>query len=73
MKISVRIKPGSRQEKVVKDPLDGYLVWVREPAKEGKANEAAVRVLAEHFGVAKSCVRIISGNLSRNKVFEILL
>ena len=72
MKISVKVKAGARMEKIEKNPLGGYVVWVRERAKEGKANEAVIKVLAENFGVAKSLVRIISGHTSKNKTFEIV-
>jgi len=71
MKISIKIKPGSKQEKIEKDFLGGYNVWVREPAKEGKANEAAIELLAKHFDVPKSSVNLISGFSSKKKIFEI--
>jgi uncharacterized protein YggU (UPF0235/DUF167 family) len=51
---------------------DGSLhLYVRAPAVEGKANKAAVGLLAEHFGVAKSAVRLAAGATSRFERFEI--
>ena len=47
------------------------MVKVKEPPIEGKANRAVVRVLARHFGVAPSRVRIVSGLTSKDKVIEI--
>ncbi|KKT41370.1 hypothetical protein A2W54_02120 [Candidatus Giovannonibacteria bacterium RIFCSPHIGHO2_02_43_13] len=73
MKVSVKIKPGSKQEKIEKDLLGGYNVWVREPAKDGKANEAAIELLAKHFDVPKSLVNIVSGYSSKKKTFEIAI
>lgn len=53
--ISVRVKPGSRKGPLVETAVDGELtVYVRQPAVEGKANEAVVRLLAKHLGVAPS-------------------
>jgi uncharacterized protein len=39
---------------------------------EGAANEALCDVLAEHFDVKRSQVRIVQGAKSRMKVVEIL-
>jgi len=64
------VKPSSRTEKVSQEG-DSFIVKVKEPPKEGKANEAVIKLLAEHFGVPKSQVRILSGLRSRNKVIDV--
>lgn len=71
MKIRVKVKPNSRTEEVIQEG-DDLTVRVKEPPKEGKANEAVIKLLAEHFGVPKSQVRILSGFKSKNKVVEIV-
>jgi hypothetical protein len=53
------------------ETADGLIVSVRERAIEGAANLACARALAEHFGVAPSLVRLVSGARSRNKLFEV--
>jgi uncharacterized protein (TIGR00251 family) len=70
VKIRAKVIPNSKVEGVVKDG-DGFLVRVKEPAKEGKANRAVIRLLAEHFGVSRGQVVISSGFGSRNKVIEV--
>ena len=67
----MKVKPGSKTEKV--EQLSGreYAVWVKEPAKENKANHAVLRVLAEYLGLPLSRLALISGRTSRNKVVEI--
>jgi len=70
MKIQVKVKPNSRTEEVSQES-ESFIVRVKEPPKEGKANLAVVKLLAEHFGVPKSKVRILSGFGSRNKVVEV--
>lgn len=70
MKIQVKVKPNSRSEEVTQEG-DSFVVKVKEPTKEGKANQAVIRLLAEHFGVPQSQVRILSGFRSRNKVIEV--
>jgi len=64
------VKPSSRTERVSQEG-DSFIVKVKEPPKEGKANEAVIKLLAEHFGVPKSQVRILSGLRSRNKVIDV--
>jgi len=48
-------------------------VAVAAPPEKGKANERLIELLAEHFGVAKSKIRIISEHTKRQKVVEINL
>lgn len=70
--VCVTVKPGSRKGPLVV-PTDGdtLLVHVRERAIEGKATEAAARVLADHFGVPRSRVELVAGATSRVKRFRI--
>jgi len=71
VKISVKVIPNSKTEEVIKEG-DRLLVRVKEPAKEGKANKAVIKLLAGHFGVPQRQVVISSGFGSRNKVIEVL-
>ena len=72
MKISTRLKPNSRHREEVAPNDDGSLtVYTKAPAIEGRANVAAVKLLAKHFGVAPSKVRLVRGAASKYKVFEV--
>ncbi|OGY65066.1 MAG: hypothetical protein A3E64_02185 [Candidatus Harrisonbacteria bacterium RIFCSPHIGHO2_12_FULL_48_16] len=71
MRIIVRIKPSAREEKIEQASESEYKISVKEPAKEGRANWAVERVIARHFGVAISQVRIVSGQTSRQKIVEV--
>ena len=71
MKIQVKVKPNSRSEEVSREG-DSFIVKVKEPPREGKANQAVIRLLAEHLGVPKSRVRIRSGFSSKTKVIEVV-
>ena len=70
MRIQVKVKPNSKTQEVNQEE-DSFTVKVKEPAKEGKANQAVIRLLAEHFSVSKNQVKILSGFRNRNKVIEI--
>jgi len=72
MKILVKTKPNAKMAKVEKISAHQFSVWVKEPAKNNKANEAVCRALADYFGVSASLVRIVSGRISRQKIIEIL-
>ncbi len=72
MIIAVRVKPGSRKGPLVEVGADGELtIYVPERAVDGKANEAVIKLLAGHLGVASSQVRLITGATARMKRFRI--
>lgn len=72
MKINVKAKPGSREEKVEKIDDNNYVVSVKEPPEKGKANDAIRNALAVYFKTGSSRVKIVSGYSSRNKIIEII-
>ena len=79
MKISVIAHPNSkktlpagRQARVEKDLLGVIHIYVNEPPLEGKANNAIREALADYFKVKKSAVFLVSGEKSKNKIFEII-
>ena len=72
MKISVFVKPNSKKGDLVEVASEGLIVFLRAKAVDGAANQALIKALAEHFGVAKSCVTIVAGNRSRHKIVEII-
>ena len=71
MRIFVKAKPNSKEEKVEQIDENNYVVSVKEPPVKGKANEAIRNALAIYFKTASSKVKIISGYNSRNKIIEI--
>jgi uncharacterized protein len=71
VKIFIKAKPNSKEEKVQKIDEINYTVSVTEPPIKGKANEAIRNALAVYFKIASSRVKIVSGFSSRSKVVEI--
>jgi uncharacterized protein YggU (UPF0235/DUF167 family) len=70
--VAAQIKPNSKKGPLVEVLEDGtLLLYVRAPAVEGKANKAAEELLAAHLGLSKRSVRLISGQTSRHKRFEV--
>mgnify|MGYP000227321608 CR=1 FL=1 len=72
MKFSILLKPNSRHREEVVPNNDGSLtIYTKAPAIEGRANTAAAKLLAKHFGVASSKVKLVRGAASKYKVFEV--
>ena len=72
MKFFIQVKPKSSTARVEQKNEKELTVWVREVPEDGKANDAVVRSVAEHFDVAPSRVKILRGATGRKKVVEIL-
>ncbi len=70
MLVKVRVTPNAKRARVLQED-DGLHVWVDAPAVEGKANRRLVEILAKHFGVRKSEIRIVRGEKGRKKVIEV--
>jgi uncharacterized protein (TIGR00251 family) len=71
VRISVRAHPGARREEVRCTGPDSLEVWVRAPARDGRANVDIQRLLSQALSVRKSAVRIVHGQGAREKVFAI--
>lgn len=69
---SVTVKPNSKKGPLVVEEGEGLIVYLREKPIEGEANQALAKLLAEHFGVAKSQITIKSGARGRHKLIEIV-
>ena len=66
----VKLKPGSSQEKIIKNDADGLTVYLRAKPHDGEANEALVKLLSKHFNIPKTSIKITRGVKSRNKTIE---
>ncbi|MDO8560761.1 MAG: DUF167 domain-containing protein [bacterium] len=71
MKITVRTKPGSKTPGIKIISENHFIICVKEPPKEGKANAAVIKALAEHFQIAPTRITLIKGQTSKEKIFNI--
>ena len=72
MLIHVKIKPDSKEDKIVQKNETSFIVHVKEPAEENRANKKMVELMAEKFKVVKSKVRIVTGHHQPSKILDIL-
>lgn len=72
MTVRVKVIPRSASSGVVGTLADGTLrVKVAAVPEGGRANQELCRVLAEHYGVPKSSVRVVSGQTSPLKLVRV--
>jgi uncharacterized protein (TIGR00251 family) len=71
--LAVRAQPGAKKTAIAGIYGEGtgaqLKVAVQAPPLEGRANAALIEFFAETFGLPKSAVELLTGELSRNKVF----
>jgi uncharacterized protein len=71
VRVVLRVRPGAGRTSVG-GSLDGALVVrVGAQAVDGQATEAAMKAVAEAFGVRRRAVSLVSGATSRTKVVEV--
>lgn len=70
MILNVRVTPRARVQKIVADG-DNLRVYTNAAPTDGAANAAVIKMLAKHYGVPKSSIRIVRGETLHDKVIEI--
>ena len=67
----IKVIPNSKINKIVEQKHDFLKIKLTAPAREGKANKALITFLSQEFKIAKSEIRIIKGEKSREKTIKI--
>jgi uncharacterized protein (TIGR00251 family) len=73
MLVRVHVTPNAREARVTKIDEAVFEVKVDAKAMDGRANKRLIEILAEHFGLPKSKIAIVSGAKSRDKVLQVVL
>ncbi|MBI2816988.1 MAG: DUF167 domain-containing protein [Acidobacteria bacterium] len=71
MIIRVRVQPRAKRNAIGGQIENEWKLHVTAPALEGKANQACIEFLARELGIARSRVKLLWGEKSRHKVFEL--
>ncbi|MBU3916650.1 YggU family protein [bacterium] len=73
--LQVHVQPRSSKNAWGRLLKDGENEWIQlkitSPPVDGAANKACIQIIAKEFKTAKSNVRILQGEKSRYKVFQI--
>ena len=71
--LAVRVQPGAKKTAITgvygEGPSAQLKIAVNAPPIEGRANQALIAFLAECLSLTRANVELISGELSRSKVF----
>ena len=68
----VTVKPNSKKGPLIIESGAQLTIYLREKPIDGEANAALIKLLAKHFGVAKSCINIKTGAHGRKKLVEVI-
>ncbi|MCB1143315.1 MAG: DUF167 domain-containing protein [Leptospiraceae bacterium] len=71
MKIQIKAKANSKKPGIEKISETEWIVRVKEPARDGKANQAIIRMIAESLSIPISRVEMLRGESSKIKLIEI--
>jgi len=69
--LTLHIQPGAKKTEVAGVHGDALKIRLAAPPVDGKANAALIAFVADRLGLAKSAVRLKSGQTSRRKVLEV--
>lgn len=70
MIVNVRVIPRARRNQVRVDADGTVRVHTTATPTDGAANDAVIKMLAKHFDVPKTSIKIIRGHTSRDKIIE---
>ena len=71
MRINVRVIPRAKINRVEIQPDGIVRVHTTTAPTDGKATADVIKMLAEHYSVPKTSIKLIRGAASRDKVFEL--
>lgn len=71
MFIHARVFPESKKDELVNYKPGYFKIFVKSKAKQNLANSRARSMLAEHFSVPVSSVRIVNGHHERTKLISV--
>lgn len=72
---TIKVTPRAKQTLIKAETMaDGsqlLRVYVTTAPEKGKANDAVLKLLAKHLGVAPSKLEVVQGSTSRTKVIRV--
>lgn len=69
--LKIMVQPKASCDEIVGMHGDYLKIRLKALPSEGQANAALIKLLAKHYGVAQSQIRIVSGKQSRYKTVVI--
>lgn len=72
MKLHVKVKPNSSEQKIVEFGEHRYLVYLKSSPENDKANIEMINMLSKYLGVPPKKFHILFGRTSSEKTINIL-
>ena len=70
-RLRLRVSPGAAREEIIGRHGDAWKLRVRPAPENGRANEEVLALLARVLDVAPTCLTLVAGHASRDKVVEV--
>ena len=71
MYLKLRVEAGAKENALTRKSPDTFIVRVREPAQNGRANRAALALVGRALGLDPGRLRLIKGAHSSSKIVEV--
>jgi uncharacterized protein len=71
IRLHLYVQPNGKKSEILGEHNGALKIRIQAPPVEGKANVAVEDFVAELFGVAGHCVKLVRGEKSRSKVVEV--
>ncbi|MBD2700190.1 DUF167 domain-containing protein [Spirosoma sp. BT702] len=71
MIVHLKVKPGSKIDRLFYDAAGQLTAKIKAPAQDGKANAYLIDYLAKQVGISKSDVTIVSGFTNPHKRIDL--
>lgn len=69
--IKIKVKAQAKENSIERRGEDSFIISVKEPAENNRANRAACAMLAAHLGVEENKVVLIKGQTTPSKIARI--
>lgn len=73
MHVKVKVVPGARRERVVRETKTAFIIDVKEPAERNLANKRVREILANAFCVELHHVHLVTGHHAGGKIYTVEL
>jgi len=71
VKIIVTVKPNAKKDHIEAVSQGEFVARIKAAPVDGKANDALIKLFADHFDIARSRIKIVSGLSFRKKIVDI--
>ena len=72
MTITVKVAPRAKLNKIEQTDIFEYRVWLTATPEKNRANQALIKLLADHFNIPPYQIIIKAGHHHKSKIIELV-